>query len=422
MKMKVNVIVVQAAPGFHANWLRLSKSLGEKYAFHLLVPQENIEAIPNDYLIVFSSVVGVAEFTPPGCQQAVEDIASKQKINYSDLIFIAKDEHSLDVAAWLREINGARGTKPADILPFINKLVMKNRVSQAGIAIPGHVAFDPDAYKRGTESWLNFVEENLSYPMFTKQIDSAGSQDARKIHSRSELMKWCGEHAECDNYEIDEFIEGELYHVDTLVSQGEVILTFVSRYNRPNAEALLGLSMGSTLMSEDMDDYAALEQFNRDVLNSLTPLPDGAFHHEIFKRTDGELIFLEIAARSAGAFIPKMLEKAFGINIEELHFMAQLGEVPPRLCSQFQQYAAWLFYPPRPGVIEQTFFPDLTVEHELFWRHTAGSDLDAPTSSSDRVLGVVLWCEDAQQLADNYSYLQNGYQPFTLFNEVVGTR
>ncbi|MGD8165321.1 ATP-grasp domain-containing protein [Pantoea sp. FN0307] len=418
--MKVNVIVVQAAPGFHANWLRLSASLGEKYAFHLLVPNENIAAIPKDYLPVFSSVSGVADFTPSGCQQAVECIASKQKITCSDVIFIAKDEDSLDVAARLREINGTKGTKPADILPFINKLVMKDRVSLAGISVPGHLAFDPSAYKRCAENWLNFVEDKLAYPLFTKQIDSAGSEDARKIHSRSELMQWCSEHAECDNYEIDEFIEGELFHVDTLVSQGEVLLTFVSRYNRPNAEALLGLSMGSTLMSEDMADYAALEEFNRNVLNSLTPLPDGAFHHEIFKRPNGQLIFLEIAARSAGAFIPKMLEKACGINIEEMHFMAQLGEIPPRLSSQFKQYAAWLFFPPRPGVIEHCSVPDLTVEHELFWRHTTGTELSAPASSSDRVLGVVLWCEDVQKLANNYAYLQSGYQPFTLLDEAVG--
>ncbi|MFP4731379.1 ATP-grasp domain-containing protein [Pasteurella multocida] len=419
--MKVNVIVVQAAPGFHANWLRLSASLGERYAFHLLVPQENIAAIPKDYLPVFSSVTGVTAFTPLACQQAVESIACKQKISCSDVIFIAKDEESLDVAARLREINGARGTKPADILPFINKLVMKERVSLAGIPIPGYLAFDPGAYKRSAESWLNFLEEKLTYPLFTKQIDSAGSKDARKIHSRSELMQWCSEHAECDNYEIDEFIEGELFHVDTLISQGEVLLTFVSRYNRPNAEALLGLSLGSTLMSENMSDYAALKEFNRDVLNSLTPLPDGAFHHEIFKRPNGQLVFLEIAARSAGAFIPKMLEKAYGLNIEELHFMAQLGEVPPRLSSQFQQYAAWLFFPPRPGVIEQCSVPELTVEHELFWRHSAGEELRAPASMADRVLGVVLWSEDVQQLTDNYSYLQSGYQPFTLRDEAVGT-
>lgn len=209
--------------------------------------------------------------------------------------------------------------------------------------------------------------------------------------------------------------------MDTLISQGEVLLTFVSRYNRPNAEALLGLSLGSTLMSENMSDYAALKEFNRDVLNSLTPLPDGAFHHEIFKRTNGQLVFLEIAARSAGAFIPKMLEKAYGLNIEELHFMAQLGEVPPRLSSQFQQYAAWLFFPPRPGVIEQCSVPELTVEHELFWRHSAGEELRAPASMADRVLGVVLWSEDVQQLTDNYSYLQSGYQPFTLRDEAVGT-
>lgn len=409
------VVVLHFSPGYHSNWVRLKCTLGDKYKLHLLALDKHRDTMPVEYRPQFISLNFVPEFELKSCLSAATAIAEAQHIPVQELLFIAKDEPSLKLAAMLREATGAKGVSVSEISPFINKLIMKEKVSAAGIVTPKHLYFDNQKYLKDNAKCIQEIENKLQYPLFAKKIDSAGSDDVRKITLHAELIEWCDEHADFNNYELDEFITGDLYHIDSIVQNGQIIISFISRYNRPSADLLQGYSKGSITLSENEAEYVHLQKFNNAVLHAFTPLPNGAYHHEVFIRPNGEAVFLEIAARSAGAFIPKMYEKAYGLNIEELHFMAQLSELPPIINAVHQQNAGWIFYPPFPGIIQQCDHPEnLEVNFELFWRHGVNDSLKAPVSSADRVLGIVLWSQNKNRLHHAYNYLEHTYKPYQL--------
>ncbi len=45
----------------------------------------------------------------------------------------------------------------------------------------------------------------------------------------------------------------------------------------------------------------------------------------MFQKSNGELIFLEAAARTPGALVPEMYEIAFNIHLEEMHYLSQIN-------------------------------------------------------------------------------------------------
>ena len=409
-----HVIVVHYSLSFNADWETLSNIEGEGCIFHLITDVKVKGHIPGSYLSCFSSINFLKNFDYIQCRSAVLDIIKTHSIH--DLRLIAKDEYSLMIAAKLREELGLEGVKPNEILPFVNKLAMKEIIKKAGITTHKHIRFDNEYYNNYQEKYVDEIEMNFSYPLFTKPVDSTGSVGTRKIDNREEFILWCKEHAECSNYEIDEYISGTLYHIDTIIQKGKMVFSFTGKYNRPNAELLYGFPMGSIVLNESAHEYKKLQDFNAAVLKSFSTLPDGAFHHEVFVRHDGQIIFLEIAARAAGGFTPKMYEKASGINIEEMHFMAQLNKIPSDISVSIKDSAAWIFFPPVKGVIKKCINPiDIQGSYELFWRNTANDKIENPVSCGDRVLGILLWSEQQREVEKDFYQLEKNYIPFELY-------
>ncbi len=131
--------------------------------------------------------------------------------------------------------------------------------------------------------------------MFTKPVDSAGSFGTQKIFSTAELAKWAGQHHKSTNFEIDEYIEGKLYHSDIIVKDDNINNVFISKYSVPNADFIEGKALGSYTLDRKSNQYKKLNAFTLKVLKSFAPLPSGLFHLEFFEKDTGDLVFLEIA-------------------------------------------------------------------------------------------------------------------------------
>ena len=101
------------------------------------------------------------------------------------------------------------------------------------------------------------------------------------------------------SYEVEEFIEGELYHVDRVVaSAGNMLFACASRYIAPCLNFEHGAPLGSVILSRSAEErrFIGFAQLVLEVLQ----LKSSAFHLEAFEQA-GELIFLEIGARVPGA-------------------------------------------------------------------------------------------------------------------------
>jgi hypothetical protein len=115
---------------------------------------------------------------------------------------------------------------------------------------------------------------------------------------------------------LERFVPGEVYHVDSVVSENEVVFANVSKYGKPPMNVAQGGGVFTTFtVPRGSDADSGLRQINRDLIAALG-LVRGVAHAEFIQaHADGHLYFLECAARVGGAYINEMVEAATGINL-----------------------------------------------------------------------------------------------------------
>lgn len=119
-----------------------------------------------------------------------------------------------------------------------------------------------------------------------------------------------------DAYLLEEFIDGEVYHVDSLVSAGKVAVACANRYGAAPLKIAVGGGVSSSFTIDyKSDERKELLKANRKVLEAFG-LQQGATHAEFIKsNADGEFYFLEVGARVGGAYTAEAFEAASGLNV-----------------------------------------------------------------------------------------------------------
>jgi biotin carboxylase len=116
-------------------------------------------------------------------------------------------------------------------------------------------------------------------------------------------------------YVLEQYLPGDIYHVDSIVSQREVVFAVHHKYGHPPMDVSLGGIFTTRKLARDSDDARKLDSLNRKVINTLG-LVRGVTHTEFIKsRRDGCFYFLETAARVGGANIAETVEAATGLNL-----------------------------------------------------------------------------------------------------------
>ncbi len=162
-----------------------------------------------------------------------------------------------------------------------------------------------------------------SPPWIIKPRSDVSAIGIRKVEDPAEVWRITGEMNERENlrerssyYVLAQFIAGEVFHVDSIVSRGRVVFAGANRYGRPPLEVAHG---GGAYVSHTVAHGSANEKklfaINRKLVKALQ-LERGAAHAEFIKSdADGEFYFLEMAARVGGAYIADVLEAATGLNL-----------------------------------------------------------------------------------------------------------
>ena len=109
---------------------------------------------------------------------------------------------------------------------------------------------------------------------------------------------------------------GDVYHVDGLVDNGKVLFSMAHKYGQPPLSVYAGGGVFITRsLDRQSDESKALIGFNKQVLKAMG-LVRGATHSEYIKsHADGQLYFLENAARVGGANIAECVEAASEVNL-----------------------------------------------------------------------------------------------------------
>jgi biotin carboxylase len=219
-------------------------------------------------------------------------------------------EPAVLLAARLREALGAAGMTYEQVVRFRDKDKMKQAVAGAGLRTPRH-----QRANNGDECFD--AAEQVGYPICLKPVAGAGSENTYRCDSVSELEAALAKAGSEREYNVEEFIEAEEYTYDTICVDGRVVFENFSWY-RPRP--LVGRSVEwispqtITLRDVHAPELEAGRTLGLDVLKALGH-ESGFTHMEWYRKSDGEAVFGEIAARPPGAHTVDTMNFACDIDL-----------------------------------------------------------------------------------------------------------
>jgi carbamoylphosphate synthase large subunit len=287
---------------------------------------------------------------------------------------VALDDYDVEVAAHLREHFRMAGIGESLVRRFRDKLAMRFEAEAKQVPCP---AFSP---LFNHEAVAQFLAQTPG-PYLLKPRGEASAVGIRKAKDAEEA--WRHIHDLGDNqsfFLIEQMIEGEMYHVDSLVHAGKVVFARASKYHRPLLEVShQGGIYATRILPTKGKLTQQLLQANRDVLERFE-LPLGASHTEfLIGAKDQVPYFIETSARVGGANIAEMVEAATGLNLwsEWARLELTVGQpyTPP---VQREEYAGVIISLARDERPDASAFSDPEVVYRLDKKHHIGLVVRAP--------------------------------------------
>lgn len=224
---------------------------------------------------------------------------------------VALDEYDTMTAARLREHMRLPGMGVTTAGYFRDKLAMRVRAQDAGLAAPGFCGLFHSADIR------QFLGSSTG-PWLIKPRSEASAMGICKVSSPDEAIRMIDQMGDERSYQlIEEFVPGTIAHVDSIVEDGSVCFQKASRYGRPPLDVYQG---GGVFVTNTLDDESDLAERLFDANERLMQafgMVRGATHAEFIVTESGDVHFLEVAARVGGANIDLLVEAATGLNIWE---------------------------------------------------------------------------------------------------------
>ena len=219
------------------------------------------------------------------------------------------DDFDVETAAALREHLRIPGMRDTTARYFRDKLAMRVKARDHGILVPDFV------HVLNHERVREFAER-VAPPWVLKPRSEASAVGISKVNSPEELWPLLEKLGDRQSfYLLEQFVPGDIFHVDSIVSEREIVFTAVSKYGKPPMEVAHGGGVFLTrTVSRRTEDAQALDSLNREIVRTLG-LARGVTHTEFIKGSDGRFYFLETAARVGGANIAEVVEAATGINL-----------------------------------------------------------------------------------------------------------
>ncbi|GAB4287564.1 MAG: ATPase [Ignavibacteriaceae bacterium] len=308
---------------------------------------------------------------------------------------VALDDFDVEKAATLREHLRIPGMGETTARYFRDKLAMRNRAYEEDIPVPEflHVL---NHYK------LRKFSEQVKFPCIIKPRMLAGAHGLKKVHNADEMWERINQLGDEQSfYLIERFVEGDIYHVDSIIYEKEIKFALASRYGTPPMEvAHQGRVFTTQTVKYGSDEENKLLELNTKVISAMG-LVRGISHTEFIRAAeDSKFYFLETSARVGGAHIGEFVEAASGINLwKEWAKIEILGgkkpyKVPPRKFN----YAALIIS------LAKMQWPDLSSfeDKEVLWR------LKKPFHA-----GLIISSDDENRIGELMkNYIKRFYEEF----------
>lgn len=324
---------------------------------------------------------------------------------------VTNDEYCLRLATQLRHRFGPKAEQAVDVAAFIDKVRMKERASSCGVPTPRCTRFSPKAYAFEPSAHLRELEAP-GYPLIGKPVDQSNNRNVSRIDTRSQLESWAVQHQLDENYEVEEFVTGTLFHCNAIVRGGRVEVVQVGEYMAPLLELSRGRPAGSITLPKSSATYRAIAALATQALYALGTGWDYVSHVEVFVRPNGLPVFLEAAARAPGALVGHASEIHAGVQLEEANFRLQLGCYRPQPSSSDPRYAAWLWYPQLSSSrLPAQPLPELECDHRFYWEENRHQPDSLIRWDPAIACGGLMWSSSYDVLRRDFERLRE-YVPY----------
>jgi biotin carboxylase len=296
---------------------------------------------------------------------------------------VALDDFDVELAAALREHLRLPGMGETTVRHFRDKLAMRMTAREKGIDVPDFVhVLNYDALGR--------FMDGTPAPWVLKPRSLAGAIGIQKIHTADELWPALELLRDMQSfYLLEQFVPGDIFHVDSIVAEKQVAFAIASGYGRPPMEVSHGGGIFTTsILERESDDALRLVAENERVMAALG-MVRGVSHTEFIKaRADGRIYFLETSARVGGAHIVELVEAATGLNLwaewAKVEVAGPDGGYRPPVPNR--DYAALLISLARQEHPDTAAYNDAEIVWRLMQDHHAGLIVKSPSAARVREL------------------------------------
>jgi biotin carboxylase len=308
--------------GWHVTLVTKEKLANDKWPWTSL---NEVKTVPDDS-------------QPLGYVQAIVDAARERM---PDRV-VGLDEFDVLVAAQAREHLQLGGMSASKALRFRDKLFMRNIASRAGIPCPDYTGVF-------TVEDLAAFAGHVELPWIVKPRNEVSAFGIRKVEKKEQLWEvlkdldsrgtWRDHPSQ---FILEKFIIGDVFHVDSVVKDGQPIAFGVSAYGvPPMTVSHQGGVFSTSICAYDSQERKDLEEINRKLISAFE-LEKGVTHAEFLRsREDGKYYLLEVACRVGGAYIANVLDAAAGFSLwrEWAKLELETEENPYQIPEQRRDYA-----------------------------------------------------------------------------------
>ncbi|MCU1383725.1 MAG: argininosuccinate lyase [Acidobacteria bacterium] len=313
----------------------------------------------------------------------VDKVARRHRIDR----IAALDDFDVEIGAMLREHLRVPGMGRTTASRFRDKLAMRMQARTLGVPVPEFSAVFND---RDVAEWA----ARVTPPWVLKPRSSAAALGIKKAADRDALWRALddagGERAEML---VEQFVPGDVYHVDSIVWGERVVFAVAFKYGRPPMEVSHQGGIFITRRLPDSSDEArAVLEMNRTLQEGLG-LRRGVSHTEFIRAGGageaggaadaGRVVFLETSARVGGAFIVDTIEAATGINLwrewAKVEIAGETGTytVPPYR----DEYAGIVLTLARQETPDMSSYTDPEIAMTIRKDHHAGIIVSSPAAA-----------------------------------------
>lgn len=296
---------------------------------------------------------------------AVSYTARLQKIDR----IVALDEFDMENVSALREHLRIPGMGLTTVRYFRDKLAMRAKAKEEGVLVPEFV------HVLNYDDLREFMAR-VPAPWLLKPRSQASGIGMKKIRVPEELWPWLDRLGDDQSsYLLEQFIPGSVFHVDSVVSEKQVLLAEAHAYGAPPLDVSHGGGVFTThTLPREAPETTELKKLNRNLIQAFG-LMRGVTHAEFLKaHATGKIYFLEIASRVGGAYISDLVETATGINLwrEWAKLEVGAGKVPYKLPETTHNYAGVILSLARQEEPDTSSYKDPEIVYRVKKYHHAG--------------------------------------------------